>query len=903
MTATDRAQIKVYALLLTAALAAADPLPAFAQEPHEFAITAADATRAIHDFGAQSGLQILASADQLKGKRLNPITGTHSTDSGLKILLAGTGLTHRYVGERTVALVQDNPNPSPGIGSDQPLSPEGGGQGEGQQGARDSGKVRDTADEKVNYESQEIAEIVVTGTYIRGAAPAGSPLTVFTQEQIQRTGSGSVSEFLRKVPQNFANVDGYNSQLVGGNSDTSYNMNGGTSVNLRGLGAGATLTLINGHRIAAAGLYGTTPDVSAIPLGAIERVEVLGDGASSIYGADAIAGVVNFVLRKDYDGAELGLRYGDSTQGGGQEMSAAATLGHSFGDGSVLMSYERYVLDPYVMGQRDLGEGIFPGSDDTFLGPSQRRHSLFLAANRNLGERTALSAEVLLGDRRFNGAYFDSFSAQIQEGRAQSLSANVSLTHDLGRAWRAKIDTGTARIADRLESSITFGGVPLPPSQFRNTANLYSLDLSADGPVWELPGGNMRLAVGAGGRRERFVVADISTVFEPDTLERNVFSAFGELAVPLIGERNRGRLRALDLSLSARYDHYDDFGSAFSPKFGVTLVPVDGLSLRASLARSFRAPPLNQLTALNLNYAAFPLPDPQAPGGVTNTVFDFSSGNPGLDAEKSQSFTAGFDLRPPGIPRLSVTATYFRISYRDRIANPPFPDGNFFGLFSVPGVREAVGPFLQMPADPAIIAAIYASGRLNNSSAIDEADVGAFFDARFQNIGRSLSKGVDLSLDYALPLAGGTVSPFASVTYLSASDYRAIAAAASVSQLNQVSFPVDFRARGGLTFERRGYSVTATANYADGYANRQFVPFGGPELHVASWTTVDLQFAYVAPADRSGLLGGTRMAVNMQNAWDTAPPRVTGPFGSYGFDAANASALGRFLSLQLTRSW
>src|SRR5688572_12207065 len=81
--------------------------PAFAQEVHRFDIDTTDAAAAIHLFGAQSGVQILASADVLNGKHLNKLSGEHSTDEGFKQLLAGSGLEHRYVGERAVALVSE----------------------------------------------------------------------------------------------------------------------------------------------------------------------------------------------------------------------------------------------------------------------------------------------------------------------------------------------------------------------------------------------------------------------------------------------------------------------------------------------------------------------------------------------------------------------------------------------------------------------------------------------------------------------------------------------------------------------------------------------------------------------------------------------------------------------------
>ena len=106
-SATERST-SVSALLLVALLAANTAVPAYAQEAREFRVAAADSATAIQDFAEQSGVQILATVDTVKDKHLNAVNGHHSTDEGLRMLLAGTGLTHRYVDDRAVALVTDD---------------------------------------------------------------------------------------------------------------------------------------------------------------------------------------------------------------------------------------------------------------------------------------------------------------------------------------------------------------------------------------------------------------------------------------------------------------------------------------------------------------------------------------------------------------------------------------------------------------------------------------------------------------------------------------------------------------------------------------------------------------------------------------------------------------------------
>src|SRR5690606_31931103 len=126
------------------------------------------------------------------------------------------------------------------------------------------------------------------------------------RQDIERSGYATTQDLVRSLPQNLSTVSDTTFGAANGGIDTGY---GGSGVNLRGLGSESTLVLVNGRRLAAAG-RGDFVDVSLIPLSAVERVEILTDGASAIYGSDAVGGVVNLILRKNFEGAETRLRYG-----------------------------------------------------------------------------------------------------------------------------------------------------------------------------------------------------------------------------------------------------------------------------------------------------------------------------------------------------------------------------------------------------------------------------------------------------------------------------------------------------------------------------------------------------------------------------------------------------------------
>ena len=176
----------------------------------------------------------------------------------------------------------------------------------------------------------DVIRIEVTGTNIRSAdAQTALPVQVITREDIERGGSATVAELMSKLS---ANLLSFNDQLSIG-SQIAFPFAplprpGQSTVNLRGIGDGSTLVLINGRRVANYAFDGGAVDVNSIPVGAIDRVEILKDGASAIYGTDAIAGVVNFVLRKDFSGVELSA-YGAATgQGGGNQYQASISAGN-----------------------------------------------------------------------------------------------------------------------------------------------------------------------------------------------------------------------------------------------------------------------------------------------------------------------------------------------------------------------------------------------------------------------------------------------------------------------------------------------------------------------------------------------------------------------------------------------
>lgn len=174
--------------------------------------------------------------------------------------------------------------------------------------------------------AQKVEKIEVTGSSIKRVKDEGAlPLQIITKEEIDRAGITSAEQLIATITANGTGADNLSSNTGIQLGSTDRNNNGNTSANLRGLGASSTLVLLNGRRVSTHGAKGNAVDLNSIPLAAISRVEVLKDGASAVYGTDAIGGVINFILRKDVTGVEM-TAFADVTHDGGGNIYRGSLL-------------------------------------------------------------------------------------------------------------------------------------------------------------------------------------------------------------------------------------------------------------------------------------------------------------------------------------------------------------------------------------------------------------------------------------------------------------------------------------------------------------------------------------------------------------------------------------------------
>jgi len=375
----------------TAGLSLADGANASIREPTH--IVAQDLGPALKQLAQSRGLQVLYFSNTVRQVRTNGANGDMTANEALEQLLSGTGLTYRYLDKNTVTVVPlTTSSLTEGAGaSPQTRSSETTGRSSAEDPKKSSadklllaqaqpGPNRPIASSP--SEPQPLQEVIVTGSRI--AAPnevSTSPIQVISSKSIQVSGKTDIGDLITQLPQNFNNGLG---QDLGNGSSGLTTAGGVSTADLRGLGPNRTLVLVDGRRLGQGSPYTfiqqPAPDLDQIPAGLVDRVEVVTGGASATYGSDAIAGVVNFIMKKNFEGfqvdGQLGENWHDNDDTFVQNLARQAgitpptgtirdghtrafniLMGTNFADGTgnvtAFLSYRHQ--DPVASSQRDFG--------------------------------------------------------------------------------------------------------------------------------------------------------------------------------------------------------------------------------------------------------------------------------------------------------------------------------------------------------------------------------------------------------------------------------------------------------------------------------------------------------------------------------------------------------------------
>jgi len=932
---------RITALLLASCLTAGTALTFADVEAkaitYDLNIPAEDLTSALQSFALASHHKLLYKTELTAGKSSGGLRGQFTAEQAVARLLAGTGLTFEITGS-SVVLIRDasavgktgdleppsRPNASP-------FSQDEGGRATllaqanpptnstNSSTASDQGVPQDSSKKSSREpEKSDLTEIVVTGTHIHDVAPI-SPVITITHDDIVRQGYTTIAEVIEQLPQNFLAGASPASNIVSGagGSLASNNITFASGINLRGLGPNATLVLLNGRRMAPSAFSGVA-DISNIPVNIIERIEILTDGASSVYGADAVAGVVNIITRRDFSGVQVDAGLTGISEGKTPDHNASLLTGTSWSGGGVIASADYEKDNPLYARNRYFTQDL---ANPWELTPKNEKMNLYVSAHQDFSDVLTLSGDGFVARRNFGltaspDAQYGLDQPVVYDGRANQYSGSLQLDYRISPDWTAALIGQMSKEQDSVftyaypdESYFPLDYAGAQPGFYR----VSSLESRVDGKIIDVPGGAVRAAIGAQYLQERFESLEYGgTASDPTSAglgtryegSRHVSSAYGELSIPIIGKDNGLLLaRGLRVDISGRYDDYSDFGHTSNPRFALEWEPAADLKTHATYSRSFQVPTFAELSQPSNGIVAA-VPDPLSASG-SNLVLFTTGGNPNLKPETAKSLNFGLTYEPKALEGLKIDASYFSIKFDNEIIQP----GNLDATLFPDALQQAAilgASIVQRNPPLAEVTQLLSNPQVQNDTGgpYSPADIKAIVAAGYLNSASSNLAGEDVDILYKIPETKfGHFLIDIDASYFNRYEFKLSSSAPDTSYLNTTQNPLRFRAKANFGWSQGPWGTNARVNYSNKYSNAIDPTCASTNsCTVSSWTTIDLN-AYYAP--KAGIspywLEESRVTLLVTNAFNRAPPSVTGLEPNQGYDALNASPLLRTFGLTFTK--
>jgi iron complex outermembrane receptor protein len=429
------------------------------------------------------------------------------------------------------------------------------------------------------------------------------------------------------------------------------------------------------------------------------------------------------------------------------------------------------------------------------------------------------------------------------------------------------------------------------------------VNLRADGPLFDLPGGAVRMAIGASYTRDTFSHRQIQTQGGFTQNNTGTFSLFGdgkrnnkatyaEFFVPLVGDGNQKSFtKSLALSVAVRHETYSDFGGTTNPKYSVNWKPVNDLTLHVSYGTSFRAPTIAEISGNVAGSGAY-LIGASGPGTIT-----VLGGQVGLQPEKAKTWSYGLDITPAAIKGLKFGLNYFSVEIQNLIFTPPVPsilNDPAYAQFKLTSASPRYAPLLAFlcTGNPLLQAASCAG-------------VTTIIDNRSVNSGSVKTSGIEYSANYAFDSRSGSWSLGAIAQNVDKFDLQGVTGGPTFNNVNKINYPLKMTGRLIGGWSRNGLAASAYVNYANSYINTLV----NPVVRVKAYTTTDLTLSYDT-GTKSGmsLVQNLVAALRVTNLFDSTPPYVqnfsgSGTTQSYAFDPENASGFGRAAYMQVTKKF
>lgn len=571
------------------------------------------------------------------------------------------------------------------------------------------------------------------------------------------------------------------------------------------------------------------------------------------------------------------------------------------------------------------------------------------------------------------------FGRRVYEGSDESYNLTGGLRADLPGGWKGEasytygrntgcgyclvngyINTAALQYQIDIGAINPLTGVALSPAQtatFTGRQTQYghnALDdaiVKFNGPLFDLPGGTVRAAVGGewlkqSNYNENTSVAGVNNAVTVLTnkanslYQRTIWSAFAEANVPLVSEEmNVPFVQSLTASAAVRYDHYSDSGETTNPKFGVTWEISDMLALSATWGTSYVAPSMTDKNpgayVSGQLYPAFPqaVVDPRfqlciVPGfclPFAQNVAAIYGSNPNLRPQHSENWTLSAAFTPGG--GFHANVNYYNISYKDRIVfpttileflngptpgtNPPTYRGYERYILPINNPATCVNTDLAT-ADPVLQAflnrPIYgaSSGVGSLAGFPNFCSIRVLIDSRFINLGSTKTDGMDIDVGWSGTLGDVALQANASANVIFNNKEILAPGTPAVQRLNTQNTPVRWRGRGSIGATYRGFSTTLFGNYIGGISNSEYrtSPLApAMTVKVPAYTTFDLNLGYTTKFEGrdAGMLKGLRGSITILNLFDRDPQLVVNGFGST--IAGRSPSWGRTVSFQLTGSF
>lgn len=841
-------------------------------------------------------------------------------------------------------------------------------------------------------------DIIVTGTLIRGTQATGSQTITIDAKAIKEVGAVSTNELLTSIPQ----IGSFNSRpegdprgLTAVASIVRPNLRNFPSTNAT---SGAlTLIMVDGIRLTPVGSNASSVDPDIIPSAVLAGLDIVTDGGSSLYGADAVAGVMNFRTMKTFEGVKLDGNFGfGTTIKGYREWDGSITAGKSWSSGNAYISVGHADRDSVLNRETAWATGIVhnaagvarvtsttcnapqatgtgwfrfgfgvaqftnnpaaPGAgpiatgtgcdqilDGTYL-PSLKRTNVYAAVSNSFSDSVDLRITGYwmkreLGLPQYPLGYTSKGSGitsaaqltaafpaalaispgtlfTVAEGTGFALGPNAAyvnrpsligietwgispeLTVKLSSDWslrtsmhfgRSNNSTNFPGLNTAQVDSYVTGGQIVPTNIAAASATviaditnwetaqdtthqMFLIRTIADGAVFALPSGDVKVAIGAEYQNNkdatRINTGKIGVLgsLPYASASRNVKSIFAELHVPVTS--------FADVAASVRHDSYSDFGKTTNPNFGLTLKPVSWLKIFGHWGKSYNAPTPYDNLGIGVGRAGIvysPTVRPQIATGKTdngqgsNFIVLTGASPVGLKPQTSESWAIGFDAQP--ISGLSVGAEFYSIDLVNAIGNlNPSVSSTYQtnpNLYIYNNELTANGSALYNS-----ILSQLANGAAINTQVGGAANVAILVDTRSSNINAARVQGVDIHLNYQFDTSIGQIA----ITNTAALSTRALITGngATTNELghNQPKFTM----ASSLAFKTGGFSAKATVNYTgkyrDGNLNNLSV-----EDSVRPFVITNLNLGYEF-GESSGALEGTSLRLTVNNLFDKSPQLV-----------------------------